>query len=123
MAAPRPAPTAPPTIPNWEIVPASTQDPCAHFPVPKRGGNSDNHTSAGTDGEADQRVPAAMSFASRGDTQNVVPPKDLIARRQTNHYCLVGHALEFGLIRFCIIQHDPDLLARRQLFEVVPATL
>jgi hypothetical protein len=55
--------------------------------------------------------------------QHALPRESLVARCQANHDGVVGHALEFGLIRFGVVQHDPDLLARRQLFEVVPVIL
>ena len=94
------------------------------FPLTQfRGSNTDNDPGARADREADERVPAAVALASRGDPQNVLPLERPAILPEAEHDPIIAHALKLAAVGLGVVQHDPDLLARRQLFEVVPVIL
>jgi hypothetical protein len=78
-----------------------------------RGSNTDNDPDAGADSEADERVPAAVALASRGDPQNVLPLEGLAILPEADYEPIVAHALKLAAVGLGVVQDDPDLLSRR----------
>ena len=94
------------------------------FPLTQfRGSNTDNDPGAGADREADERVPAAMALALRGDPENILPRDRLFTSARADHQTLITHRTHLPGVGFGVVQHHADLLSGLELLDVVPGIL
>ena len=64
------------------------------FPLTQfRGSNADNDPGAGADREAEERVPAAMALALRGDPENILPLDRLFTSARADHQTRITHRM------------------------------
>ena len=72
---------------------------------------------------ADERIPSTTRFTLGRDPQDVLSLESLFPSRDAGHDGLVTYGSKLPAVGLGIVQNEPNLLARRQLFEVVPVTL